>query len=89
MKITEGFKLRTLGNEYIIVGEGLAQVNMNKMISLNRTAAFIWESVEGKDFTEEDVVDLLLENYNVERETAARDVAALLEKWTEAGLLTK
>ena len=56
MKIIDGFRLRKLGKEYIVVGEGLAQVNFNKMVSLNGTAAYLWESVEGRDFT---VADLL------------------------------
>ena len=35
MKIKEGFILRSICGEYIVVGEGLAQVNFNKMLSLN------------------------------------------------------
>lgn len=86
MKLIEGFKLRKLGREYIVVGEGLKQVNFNKMISLNDTAAYIWEQVVGKDFTKDDVVNLLLERYEVDRETASKDVDILLGKWVEAGL---
>lgn len=87
MKIVEGFKLRKLGRENIIVGEGLNQVNFNKMISLNETAAFIWNNVVGTEFTKEDIVELLFEHYDVTRETAAKDVDVLIEKWKEAGLL--
>ncbi len=89
MKIIEGFKIRSLGKEHIIVGEGLKQVNFNKMVSLNSTAAFLWESVIGKDFTVEDLTNLLLENYEVDRETASKDAGALAEKWLEAGLITE
>lgn len=81
--------MRTLGKEYIIVGEGLGQTNFNKMISLNGTAAYLWESVEGKDFNADDLRDLLLEKYEVEEEVAARDAKALLEKWVEAGLVAE
>ena len=35
MKIKEGFKLRTIVGEHIVTGEGLSQVNFNKIISLN------------------------------------------------------
>ncbi len=86
MKIVEGFKLRKLGREYIVVGEGLKQVNFNKMISLNETAAYLWEEVADKEFTKEDLVDLLLNRYEVEKEIAEKDVDALLSKWVEAGL---
>ena len=46
MKTIEGFKLRKLGNEYILVGESMALINFNKMITLNETAAFLWERAE-------------------------------------------
>lgn len=86
MKITEGFKLRKLGREYIVVGEGLKQVNFNKMVSLNETAAYLWEELVGKEFTREDAVKLLLDRYEVDEGTASKDVDALLTKWVEAGL---
>lgn len=89
MKILEGFRLRKLGNEHIIIGEGLQQVNFNKMVSLNETAAFLWYKLEGRDFTVEDMADLLCGEYEVSREVALKDAAFLAEKWLEAGLITK
>ena len=53
MKIKEGFILRTICGEHIVVGEGLAQVNFNKMLSLNESAAYLWKEAEGKEFTQE------------------------------------
>ena len=40
MKIKDGFILRSICGEFIVVGEGLAQVNFNKMLSLNESATF-------------------------------------------------
>ena len=87
MKIKEGFKLRHLGGEYIVIGEGIAQVNFNKMISLNGTAAFIWEQMSGKSFTTDDITRLLSDNYEVEEAVAAADAATLVENWRKADLL--
>ena len=39
MKIIEGFKMRTIAGESVVVGEGMAQINFNKLISLNSSAA--------------------------------------------------
>ncbi len=89
MKIIDGFRLRKLGKEHIVVGEGLAQVNFNKMISLNESAAYLWESVEGKDFSVEDLTALLLDKYEVEEDIAARDAAALAQAWKEAGVVSE
>lgn len=87
MRIKDGFTLRSLCGEYIVVGEGLAQVNFNKLLSLNESAAYLWKAVEGKDFTADDLTDLLLEQYEVEREQAAADVEALLKTWQEEGVV--
>ena len=89
MKIIDGFVLRPLGEEFIVIGEGITQINFNKMISLNSTAAFLWENVEGKDFTVEDLTKLLTDNYEVEEERAAADAAAIAAKWIEAGIVSE
>jgi len=86
MKLKEGFILRTICGEHVVVGEGLAQVNFNKMLSLNESAAYLWESVTGKEFTKEDLVNLLLEKYEVTPEIAAADVDKLVAVWVEQGV---
>lgn len=86
MKIKEGFVLRTICGQNVISGEGSANVNYSSLISLNETAAYLFKELQGKEFTEETAVDLLLDQYEVDRETAAKDVKALLAKWKEIGL---
>lgn len=87
MKIKEGFILRSICGEYIVVGEGLAQVNFNKMLSLNESAAYLWKEVEGKEFTQEDLVALLLDKYEVSKEQAAADVEKLTATWINEGVV--
>ncbi|MBO4340968.1 MAG: PqqD family protein [Bacteroidales bacterium] len=86
MKIKEGFKLRTICGENVVSAEGKSNVNFSSLISLNETAAFLFKELQGKEFTEETAVELLLGEYDVDRETAAKDVKALLDKWVEIGL---
>jgi len=89
MKQIEGFKLRPLGKEFIITGEGAAQVNFNKMISLNATAAYLWECVQDKEFTVEDLKAALLDRYEVDEETAGKDAEAIAEKWIKVGIVSR
>ena len=89
MKVVEGFVLRPLGREFILTSETAANVNFNKMISLNQSAAYLWENIQGKDFTEEDLVRLLLDAYEVTEDVASADVASLVRKWLEAGIVEK
>ena len=86
MKIKEGFVLRTICGQNVISGEGSANVNYSSLISLNETAAFLFKELQGKEFSEEDAVALLLDQYDVDRATAEKDVKALMAKWVEIGL---
>ena len=87
MKTRKGYSLRTLGNEYIIVADGLEAVDFSHMVSMNESAALLWEAVEGKDFDANTLADLLMENYDISRETAEHDVAVLLETWRKANII--
>lgn len=87
MKIKKGYRLRPLGKEYILVAEGLDVMDANTMVSMNATAAFLWEAVEGKVFDTETLVQLLLDEYDVDRETAEKDVKTLLQTWNKANAL--
>lgn len=87
MKLKKGYRLRSLGQEFILVAEGLDAVDFSRMISMNESAAFLWKEVEGKDFDAEMLTSLLTDNYDITRETAQNDVAVLLESWSAAGLI--
>jgi hypothetical protein len=51
------------------------------MLPLNGSAAYLWEQLKGKEFTEEDAVKLLTDKYVVTPERALEDVKKLLEEW--------
>lgn len=87
MRIKEGFVLRTMLGEHVVVGEGLAQVNFNRLLSLNSTAAYLWESVVGKDFTPEDLAKLIVDKYDVSEEQALEDSRNIANIWIEQGVL--
>ncbi|MBR5034791.1 MAG: PqqD family protein [Bacteroidales bacterium] len=87
MKIKEGFTLRPLCGEHIVVGEGLSQVNFNKMLSMNDSAAYLWENVQGKEFTLDDLVTLLADRYEVSADQAMDDVKQMIAIWQEHGIL--
>jgi hypothetical protein len=87
MRTKNGYRLRPLGKEYILVAEGLEVENANQMISMNATAAFLWEAVEGKDFDTETLSQLLVDEYGIDSETAKKDVMPLLQTWEKAGII--
>lgn len=86
MKIKEGFRLRHLCGQHIVVGEGIEQINFNKMIVLNDSASYLFEQVQDKEFTQENLAQLLLDQYDVDAERAHADAGAVMQKWVEAGI---
>lgn len=86
MKLKEGFVLREVAGEKIVSGEGLEHINFNKLITLNPTAAYLWENVYGKEFDYEMLASLLTKRYEVDHATALKDAAALIEEWVKAGI---
>ena len=87
MKIKKGFELRTVCKENIIVAFGEENIDFSKVISLNESAALMWRAVLGKDFSAEDMADALMQEYEVDRETALQDAQAMLQQWLEVGLI--
>ena len=89
MKIIEGFRLREVMGQFTIVGEGIGQINFSKLITLNSPAAYLWKSVEGKEFTTETLADLLVQRYGIDTGRARQDAAALVEEWLTNQLIEK
>ena len=83
MRIKDGFELREICGEHVILSHGMDNIDFSKIISLNETAAFLWKEAVG----EEELTATLLEAYEVDEETARKDVAQVLAKWREIGLL--
>ena len=86
MRLVEGFRLRDVMGQATVIGEGAGQVNFNKLITLNESAAFLWRSVEGQDFDAESVAELLVEEYGIDADMARKDAEAILAQWKETGL---
>jgi hypothetical protein len=86
MTIKEGFVLRTICGQNVVSGEGTSQVNFSKLVSLNETAAYLFKAVQGREFTAETLANLLLDEYEVDRETALKDAESLCAQWKEIGI---
>lgn len=86
MKLKSGIIIEPAGDEYVAVATGEAAKSFNGLVRNNKTANFIFEQLQTEK-TEEELVEALLDRYDVSREKAAQDVAALIEKIRKAGLI--
>ena len=88
MRIKNGFVLREVCGEQVIMGEGIGALDFGKLLCLNETAAFLWNSaVEQGDFTVDSLTDRLSEEYEVERSRAETDVRAIVDSWQKVNVL--
>jgi len=87
MKTKKGFKLRNVCGENIIVAEGIENIDFSRIISMNESAAFLWNKIQGKDFNADTLVEMILEEYDIDKDTARSDIEQLVKKWQEAGIV--
>ena len=79
MKIKEGFILRNVAGSDVVVPIGQATLDFNGMMNLNETGAFLFNKmIEGT--TREDLIKDLTNEYDVDEETATKDVDAFIAK---------
>lgn len=86
MKIKEGFILRKVGKQYVVVATGKASKDFYGMIRLNASAAFLFGLMKA-DMTEEALIEALQAEYAVEEAIAKEDVSMFLSKLKGAGAI--
>ncbi len=86
MKIKEGFIKSKLGNECVVVPVGAQTIDFRGLITLNETGEFIWDKLS-ENKSEEELVDAILAEYEVDRQTAEKDVKAFVYTLKEKDLL--
>ena len=79
MKINRDFTSQKVGGSYVAVAVGEISKTFHGMIRLNDTGAFLWKQMSERDCTEEELVEALLAEYDIDRETAAGDVRRMID----------
>jgi len=86
MKIKNGFVVREIAGQCIVVALGEASKSFNGMIRLNETGKFIWSMLE-KGAEINDIVDAVVEEYDAKLETVRSDVERFVSTLNSAGIL--
>ena len=89
MRIKKGFELRKMFSEQIVIATGVENIDFSKVISLNESAAYLWNEVKDKEFTPVMLAALLTEQYNVTEDDALADATELAEHWISVGLVSR
>jgi len=73
----------------MIVDPSQDMVDLSTVYTLNDSAAWLWEQLQGIEFSSATVVDLLCENYEVTETQAQADAEILIQDFEKQGLLQK
>ncbi|MBP3498213.1 MAG: PqqD family peptide modification chaperone [Alistipes sp.] len=87
MKLKEGYKIREIAGEHVIIKQGRFGADLTRVIALNATSVLLWEQLQGREFEVEDVIKVLTDNYEVEEAVAAADASTWVSKLKECDLV--
>lgn len=88
MRLKQGFELQDICGEQILVPQGEENLDFTKLVTLNETAAFVWNTARTLgDFNLEQLTDAMCREYEVEPAQAGNDIEKLLTTWKEEGLI--
>ena len=86
MKIRDGFVLREVADQIVVVPTGQLVNEFQVMITLNSTGKFIWELLK-EDITFEQIVIKLVEKYKIDEIKAKQDAEIFIEKLKTSNIL--
>ncbi|MBR2213074.1 MAG: PqqD family protein [Eubacterium sp.] len=86
MKIRDGFILREVGGQPVVVAVGAASNYFNGMVRLNATSKFMFEKLQD-GASEKELVKAVTEKYEVDDKTAKKDVKSFVETLVKPGII--
>ena len=86
MKVEKDFVLREIAGDYVIIPTGKTVLAFNGLITVNEVGADLWKMLQS-DVSFEDLVQGILEDYEVDEETAREDIQEFLDTLIRGGIL--
>lgn len=86
MKVKDGYILRNVMDEYIVMPSGEHMKDFKGAIVLSETSAFVWEKLQ-KNTSKSELVEAVLEEYETDRETVEKEIDELILNLNSIGVL--
>lgn len=84
MKIREGFSLKNIDGENVVCS---TNPDFNNTIVLSETASFLWHQLEGGEKTKEQLMNLLLDAYDISTVLALNDIDVFVKILEQNGIV--
>lgn len=88
MRVEKEFVLREIAGDYIIIPTGKTVLEFNGLITVNEVGVSLWRMLQ-KEVTLDELVQGILDEYDVEEAVAREDIREFLEKLYEGGILCR
>ncbi|MDI9241543.1 PqqD family protein [Fusibacillus kribbianus] len=88
MKIDREFVLREIAGDYVIIPTGKTVLEFNGLITVNEVGVSLWNMLQN-EITFDELVQGILDEYDVEESVAREDIQEFLDKLVDGGILTK
>lgn len=80
MKIKKGYLVHEVAGNYVVIKIGQEAMNFNGLITLSESAKMLWDLLNRENgVVIEELVNKLLEEYDVDEKTAQNDVIEFIE----------
>lgn len=86
LKIKNGFVLREVSENYVVIAVGSASKDFKGIINLNETGAFLWKKLT-IGCTKEELIEAMITEYDAPQDIIKKDVDEFLNIVSKGGLL--
>ena len=86
LQVSKEMILREIAGEYLLIPTGQTALRVHGMIRLSESGLLLWKKLQNKT-TEEEMVNAILDEYIIDRETATTDVRAFIDQMRKVGVL--
>ena len=87
MRLKLNYKVREIAGEKMVVMQGKDGVDLTKVILLNNSAEWLWNSLQGKDFSLDSAAQMLEEKYTIGKEQSETDAGKWIDSMVKVGLI--
>lgn len=90
MKIKEEYELQNICGEAMLIPCDAEKIDEKEIISLDPISEYLWREVATmQSFTTDTLVSMLMQEYDVDEDTAREDCVLIAEAWLEMGIVTE
>ncbi len=83
LKIRSGFELVNRSGQWVVVSKNVDSLKLDNVITLNESAVFLWNLLKEKDVTKAEMLNALINNFDISTVLALGDIDVFVRTMKE------